>query len=86
MKTTTTVYACDYCGAVLSDGADSKTGKSKEHLSIRFGRPVGWAVFDGIAWDMVNTEASSTIKQFCDVLCLGSYFDQIRPESATDRE
>jgi len=80
-----TVYKCDGCDKVLSDG---KT--SIEHFSINFGWNSGWAmqISDEVEvggyekkWQVTN--AFKGIKQFCNGPCLAKFVKGFKPEKKT---
>lgn len=69
-----TIYICDSCEKILSNGKIAR-----EHLSICFASYSGWVKKDD--FEKWEHEINITgIKQFCNGECLGNYFDKLKIE------
>jgi hypothetical protein len=71
------IYLCDECQKVLSD--DSKI--SLPHLSIVFADHSGW-VSNQLNYTPCwrHDKKVSGIRQFCNGVCLGRYFNKLKPK------
>ena len=68
---TTTIYSCDQCEAVLSDG----NGVQKRHLSLALSGHCGFVEPSLSGKWMHVTLVTTGLKQFCDTACLGAFME-----------
>ena len=68
---TATIYRCDHCENILSDGKRIH----KRHLSLALSGHCGFVDRDTLdVWRHV-TLVETGIKQFCDTSCLGAFME-----------